>query len=457
MSIFIKILKSKVVLLFVFCLATNTFYAKTNDTIRQLELQIETLKKDNAQLQHDVKQLEELQYQNIRQYHDDISSELGSYMTWVGILAALLTIIVALVSILIPIRINNGFEARIKDWFSDFRSNQNKQLKESLRDMEEWKKSFIKDQKYRFNKVVADVSNLKKDAKQSERRAWVSQIISEAISAINGKEFDKAIMLCDQVLKLDDRISTAYNMKGIAYAEKKEYAKAIDCFNQAIELKPDDSGYVYNRAKMFYQSNRYQEALSDCNKAISLDARSTFYTLRAAIKQKLEDIPGALADVSKSIELDPNDAKSYFNRGLLKNNLGDVRGAIEDYEKYIELDSSNAGVYNTLAYAYMKMERYDIAYSYVEKAILLTEGKDGCYIDTRGEILMSMGKLKEAENDFTRASILLPNECEPLNHRATCYKKMAEVVQNESEKADLVAKAEADEKKAESLKKEEKK
>ena len=272
--------------------------------------------------------------------------------------------------------------------------------------MEEWKKSLIKDQKSRFNKVVADVSNLKKDAKQSERRAWISQILSEAISAVNGKEFDKAIMLCNQVLKLDDRNTPAYNMKGIAYAEKKEYDKAIDCFNRAIELKPDDSGYVYNRAKMFYQSNRYQEALTDCNMAISLDARSTFYTLRAAIKQKLEDIPGALADVSKAIELDPNDAKCYFNRGLIKNSLGDVSGAIEDYKKYIELDPSHAEVYNSLAYAYMKLEQYDIAYSYVEKAILLTEGKDGCYIDTRGEILMSMGKLDEAINDFTRASIL---------------------------------------------------
>ena len=144
MNAFIKILKPQVVFLFVFCLATNTSFAKTNDTIRQLELQIETLKKDNAQLQYDMKQLEELQYQNIRQYHDDMSSDLETYMTWVGILAALLTIIVALVSILIPIRINNGFEARIKDWFSDFRSNQNKQLKDSLRDMEEWALKTIK-------------------------------------------------------------------------------------------------------------------------------------------------------------------------------------------------------------------------------------------------------------------------------------------------------------------------
>ena len=422
---------------------------------KQLEI-IESLKNENAKLQHDVDQLAELQYQNIRQFHDDISSDLSTYMTWVGILAALLTIIVAIVSILIPIRINNSFEARIKESFNDFRSSQKKQIDDSLSELENWKKALIKEQRSRFNKVIADVSNLKKDAKQSERKAWISQILSEAISSFNGKEYDKTIMLCNQVLKLDNRLSSAHNLKGIAFAEKKEEEKAIDSFNKAIELEPNNSGYIYNRAKFNYQSKRYTEALIDCNMAIRLEENSEFYTLRAAAKQKLQDISGALADVSKSIELNPNDAKSYFNRGFLKMSLGDTNGAIEDYKKHVELDPSNAEVYNSIAYAYMKIGQNDLAFDYVEKAILLTEEKNGCYIDSRGEVLMLMGKLNDAIKDFTSASVLLPNNYEPLEHRASCYRKLAEAEQDPAKIADLIAKAEADEKKAESLKKEDK-
>ena len=408
-------------------------------------------------MHHDVEQLEKLQLQYIRQYHDDVSSDLSTYMTWVGVLAALLTIIVALVSILIPIRINNGFETRINDWFSNFRASQKKQLEDSFVELEDWKKDLIKKQKSRFDKVIAEVSNLKKDAKQSERKAWISQILSEAINAFNEKDFNKTIMLCNQVLKMDNKVSSAYNLKGVVYAEKNEYEKAIENMDKAVELNPKDSGYIYNRAKMHYQFKNYPKALSDCDVAIRLEPQSDYYTLRAGIKQKTDDIEGALADVNRSIELAPNDAKVYFNRGFLKQAVGDINGALADFLKHLELDPSNAEVYNSIAYLYMKLGQNDLAYGYVEKAILLTEGKNGCYIDTRGEVLMSMGKLNDAIIAFTIASSLLPKESEPLKHRALCYRKLAEAEKDAEKKAELISKAEADEQKAEALKKEDKK
>jgi tetratricopeptide (TPR) repeat protein len=100
---------------------------------------------------------------------------------------------------------------------------------------------------------------------------------------------------------------------------------------------------------------------------------------------------------------------------------------------------------------YLELGQNDLAYSYVEKAILLTEEKDGRYIDTRGEVLMTMGKLNDALNDFTRASVLMPKESEPFEHRALCYRKLAEKEQDSGKQTEWIAKAEADEEKAKSL------
>ena len=43
-----------------------------------------------------------------------------------------------------------------------------------------------------------------------------------------------------------------------------------------------------------------------------------------------------LQDLNKAIELNPNNANAYINRGNAKKKLQDYKGAIADYTKAIE-------------------------------------------------------------------------------------------------------------------------
>ena len=47
---------------------------------------------------------------------------------------------------------------------------------------------------------------------------------------------------------------------------------------------------------------------------------------------------GALDDYNKAIEINPQYAKAFNNRGIAKHDLGDKQGALEDYNKAIELN-----------------------------------------------------------------------------------------------------------------------
>ena len=65
-------------------------------------------------------------------------------------------------------------------------------------------------------------------------------------------------------------------------------------------------------------------------------------------KNDKEDYEGAIADYTKSIELDPNYAETYYLRGLSKKNSGDFKEAIVDFSKAIELNPDKTYYYNNL-------------------------------------------------------------------------------------------------------------
>jgi tetratricopeptide (TPR) repeat protein len=136
-----------------------------------------------------------------------------------------------------------------------------------------------------------------------------------------------------------------------------------------------------------YRKQDYQGALNDINRAIQLDPNSSFaYAWRCFLKaDKFQDNRGALADVNRSIQLTPNNSWVYFMRGNLKTNkLQDIRGGLDDYNRAIQLYPENA-----------------IAYSY--RATL----KSGKLQDHRGALA-----------DFDRAIQIEPNYAVAYYNRA---------------------------------------
>ena len=55
-----------------------------------------------------------------------------------------------------------------------------------------------------------------------------------------------------------------------------------------------------------------------------------------------EDYKGAIANFTKAIELKPDYASVYSNRGISKKNLGDLNGAYADWRKAASLGDSNS-------------------------------------------------------------------------------------------------------------------
>src|ERR1017187_5487207 len=90
------------------------------------------------------------------------------------------------------------------------------------------------------------------------------------------------------------------------------------------------------------EAKRWSEkVIADETKAIELNPNDAVaYEARARAKSVGHDYDGAIADYTKAIELNPNYSQAFSNRGAAKKNKGDLDGAIADETKAIELDPS---------------------------------------------------------------------------------------------------------------------
>jgi tetratricopeptide (TPR) repeat protein len=92
-------------------------------------------------------------------------------------------------------------------------------------------------------------------------------------------------------------------------------------------------------------------ALTDLTKAIELEPNDGYdYMIRGLFKKEKGDLDGAMADYNKAIELEPDFSGAYNNRGVLKKNKSDLDGALADYNKAIELKFHFTFTRNSLAF-----------------------------------------------------------------------------------------------------------
>jgi tetratricopeptide (TPR) repeat protein len=102
-------------------------------------------------------------------------------------------------------------------------------------------------------------------------------------------------------------------------------------------------------AKQPDRKEYYQGSLADFDRSIQLHPNDAIaYKNRGDLKvEKLQDIQGGLADYNRAIQLDPNYAIAYHNRGSLKAaKFQDIQGGLADYNRAIQLKPNDARAYS---------------------------------------------------------------------------------------------------------------
>jgi tetratricopeptide (TPR) repeat protein len=128
------------------------------------------------------------------------------------------------------------------------------------------------------------------------------------IYASNGDP-QNAIKFLSAAISIDPLNGSAYYNRAIVYDRLNKKEEAIKDYNIALIYKPDlIIEILNNRSGLLIETSRFREAILDFNYLISV--RGDYYLYfsnRAYARQQLGDYSGALSDLKKAQQLNPND------------------------------------------------------------------------------------------------------------------------------------------------------
>lgn len=216
---------------------------------------------------------------------------------------------------------------------------------------------------------------------------------------------DAAIRDYSKVIELNPQLEGGYVVRGITYSNLGHYSTAILDFNKAIELDPQYALAYYSRGDAYYNLGNYGAAILDFSKDIELNPQDAdAYCSRGDAYSDLGNYSTAILDFNKAIDLNPQNADANGNRGVAYAKLGKVdafirdykkasayygRGnayrllgnydtAIQDYNRAIELNPQYADAYfNRGLVYYYRLVKYDMAVQDFNNFLRINGGKNG--------------------------------------------------------------------------------
>ena len=138
---------------------------------------------------------------------------------------------------------------------------------------------------------------------------------------------------------------------GIEAHKTGNYKLAIEYYSKAILTGFSDIHDLaiayYNRGNSYVAINDYTQAIADYTKTLEINPNyADAYANRAVITYMvLGNYNQAMEDFNKAIELDPDDAVFYNKRGELYYTLKEYEKALNDFRKSVELNPQYAKAY----------------------------------------------------------------------------------------------------------------
>ncbi len=237
--------------------------------------------------------------------------------------------------------------------------------------------------------------------------------------------------------------TATYEMKelhaGRDYDRQSDYENAVKKYSEAIEKDPDYWKIYFYRGLAYQSTNEIDLAITDLSTALKLipqidkqysklplDKWALIYMRRGTLYHKKNLYDLAINDFNHALELDPKCIGAYFYRGVTKEKIDELPAAVEDYSKTVSMmskvfsgvfDSGKIMAFLHRANVYRKQNKLNLALADNNRAIEIDGTAEAFF--SRGTTQIKMENFKKAISDFNKSIKINPSNENSYLYRAS--------------------------------------
>lgn len=162
--------------------------------------------------------------------------------------------------------------------------------------------------------------------------------------AFNQRDYKAELAAATQAIEQNSNNAEAYVDRAAAYYNQEDKRRSLEDLNQATRINPKYSLAWYNRGWILGELGRTQDAIGSFDRAIQVNSEwgesiglADAYDVRCATHSAIGNYQKAIADCNQALQLKPNFANAYINRGDALAQQGDDQQASKDYDQAVRL------------------------------------------------------------------------------------------------------------------------
>lgn len=229
------------------------------------------------------------------------------------------------------------------------------------------------------------------------------------------KDYEKSLNFLEEVPSTSRFYDKSLEVQLQISIEKGQFEKALELFQEAEKAFPENINFKTHHYQVLIFMKRYEEALPIMEALIQLDSENTnIISEYAYVYDELGRYDEALAIMEKVLEKESENANvlNYIGYSLAEKGK-DLDRALELLEKAYALEPASYHISDSLAWLYYKLERYEEAWTYINKAVSLAR-KDSIHLDVLfehyGDIALALKKYNEARTAWQEAYKIKPSK-----------------------------------------------
>ncbi|KQY34648.1 hypothetical protein ASD38_21035 [Caulobacter sp. Root487D2Y] len=243
-----------------------------------------------------------------------------------------------------------------------------------------------------------------------QARRTAEALYAQALRQMEADDFAAARTSLDDALKQDSTYDPARYVRAIVLSRLRETDAALADL-AILEPRADRERFLETKAVTLMEGGRYREATAVYDDLIALKPKSAdAYRRRAHVRQASEvdsEIPAALADYAKALELDPDMLDVYGLRGEILSATRDEKGVEENYQAWLAREPDSARAHAGYAGALERLGKIDKARVEIDRALALKPNVEAYLIRAR---ITPKDQREAFLADIDRALALAPDD-----------------------------------------------